>query len=130
MIKKFDLDDYNDINDLILDIQIVHEELFPQATLLSQVAKYEEENEELQLANTKEDIIKEFADVFIVACGIRRFSTIIGTNLLKQIITSIKKHDDRIILMEAVCEKMNKNQERDWGEPSSGYYKHKVHTIH
>ena len=130
MIKKFDLDDYNDINDLILDIQIVHEELFPQATLASQIAKYEEENEELQLADTIEDIIEEFADVFIVACGIRRFSPILGTDLLKHVIDTIKHHEDKITLMEAVCTKMNKNQERDWGEQSGGYYKHKVHTIH
>lgn len=130
MIKKFDLDDYNDINDLILDIQIVHEELFPQATLASQIAKYEEENEELQLADTIEDIIEEFADVFIVACGIRRFSPILGTDLLKHVIDTIKNDKDRITLMEAVCKKMNKNQERDWGEQDSGYYKHKVHTIH
>lgn len=130
MIKEFDLDDYNDINDLILDIQIVHEKLFPQATLVSQIAKYEEESEELKLANTKENIIEEFADIFIVACGIRRFSPIIGTDLLKQVITTIRRHDDKITLMEAVCEKMNKNQERDWGETSSGYYKHKIHTIH
>ena len=130
MIKKFDLADYNDINDLILDIQIVHEKLFPQATLVSQVAKYEEKSEELQLANTKEDIIEEFADVFIVACGIRRFSSILGTDLLKQVITTIRRHDDKITLMEAVCEKMNKNQESDCGELSSDYYKHKILTIH
>ena len=130
MIKKFDLDDYKDINDLILDVQVVHEKLFPQATLASQIAKYEEESEELQLANTMEDIIEEFADVFIVACGIRRFSPILGTDLLKHVITTIKNHKDKITLMVAVCEKMNKNQERDWGEQSSGYYKHKVHTIH
>lgn len=129
MIKNFNLDDYNDINDLILDVQIVHEKLFPQATLTSQITKYEEKSEELQLADTKEDIIEEFADVFIVACGIRRFSSILGTDLLKQVITTIRRHDDRITLMEAVCEKMNKNQERDLGESSSGYYKHKIHTI-
>lgn len=130
MIKKFDLDDYKDINDLILDIQIVHEELFPQATLTSQIAKYEEESEELQLANTMEDIIEEFADVFIVACGIRRFSKILGTDLLKHVINTIRNDKNKITLMKAVCTKMNKNQERDWGEQSSGYYKHKVHTIH
>lgn len=130
MIKKFDLDNYKDVNDLILDVQIVHEQLFPQATLTSQIAKYEEENEELQLANTMEDIIEEFADIFIVACGIRRFSLILGTDLLKQVINTIKYQEDKITLMKAVCAKMNKNQERDWGEQSSGYYKHKVHTIH
>ena len=130
MIKKFDFDDYKDINDIILDIQIVHEELFPQATLTSQIAKYEEESEELQLANTMEDIIEEFADIFIVACGIRRFSPILGTDLLKQVIDTVKNHNDKITLMKAVCAKMNKNQERDWGEQSGGYYKHKVHTIH
>lgn len=130
MIKEFELKNYKDINDLILDVQIVHEQLFPQATLVSQIAKYEEENEELQLANTMEDIIEEFADVFIVACGIRRFSPILGTDLLKLVITAIKRHEDKITLMEAVCAKMNKNQERDWGEQSSGYYKHTIHTIH
>lgn len=130
MIKKFNLNDYKNINDLILDVQIVHEKLFPQATLASQIAKYEEESEELQLANTMEDIIEEFADVFIVACGIRRFSSILGTDLLEQVLTTIKDYDNKVTLMKAVCEKMNKNQERVWGEPSSGYYKHKVHTIH
>lgn len=129
MIKKFNIDDYKNINDLILDVQIVHEELFPKATLASQIAKYEEESEELQLADTAEDIIEEFADIFIVACGIRRFSPTIGTDLLKNIIATIRRHEDKVTLIEAVCAKMNKNQERDWGEQSSGYYKHKIHTV-
>ena len=130
MIKEMVFDEYKDINDLILDVQAKHEILFPNATLASQIAKYEEESEELQLANTMENIIEEFADVFIVACGIRRFSPILGTDLLKQVITTIKNYDDKVTLMKAICAKMNKNQTRDWGEASSGNYKHKVHTIH
>lgn len=130
MIKEMLFDEYKDVNDLILDVQAIHEVLFPNATLASQIAKYEEESEELQLAYSLENVFEEFADVFIVACGIRRFSLILGTDLLKQIIDSVKHHDDKITLMKAVCKKMNKNQTRDWGEASSGYYKHKVHTIH
>ena len=50
MIKEMVFDEYKDVNDLIIDVQAIHEVLFPNATLASQIAKYEEESEELQLS--------------------------------------------------------------------------------
>lgn len=130
MIKEMFVEEYKDINYLIEDVVFIHKQLFPQATLASQIAKYEEETEELQLANTMDEIVEEFADLFIVACGIRRFSLVLGTDLIKYLINTVKHNDDCMTLMKTVCEKMNKNQKRDWGETYDGYYKHTVHSVH
>lgn len=129
MSIEFDIKNYNDINPLIDDIIEVHKELFPTATLLTQIEKYEEEKQELLEANEVDKVIEEFADIFIVACGIKRFNDYLGTDLCNFIIKTITNYEDRIDLMKAVCNKMNKNQKRSWKETKDGYYKHKIHNI-
>lgn len=114
---------------LVEDIVKVHKELYPNATLLTQIKKYEEEYAELVSSVDTGDVVKEFADLFIVSCGIRRFSEVVGKDLEAGILKSITKNDDKLILMEAVCRKMNENQKRVWKETKDGYYKHDVSTL-
>jgi hypothetical protein len=114
---------------LIQDIIKVHKELYPNATLQTQIEKYEEEFNELKASKDVTSIVMEFADVFICSCGIRRFSDIVGRDLGTNILRSITNDDDKIILMEAVCRKMNENQKRVWKETKDGYYDHDVSTL-
>ena len=130
MFIKFDPDNYKDIIVLMKDIKDVHTSLFPNATIQSQAAKYEEECIELATAESCEDIREEFADLFIVSCGLLRFSPQLGIDLCKNIITTIKDDESREFLIKAVCDKMNVNQTRDWNETNSGFYKHKDHIVH
>lgn len=130
MFIKFDPDDYDDIIILMRDIRDVHKSLFPKATLQSQAAKYEEECLELASAKDNDEIREEFADMFIVACGLMRFSPQLGIDLCKNIITTIKDDESRELLIKAVCDKMNTNQTRDWNETKDGFYKHKEHIVH
>lgn len=130
MIKELKPENYTDFEELKEDIKIIHEELFPNATLGTQCAKFEEEAEELQLAKTEEEIKEEYADLFIVGCGIGRWCPELADCLILHLLNSLTRVEHKIELMEVVCRKMNKNQERDWGEMSDGYYKHKVHNLH
>lgn len=114
---------------LVDDIIKVHNELYPNATLLTQIKKYEEEYAELVASVDTGDVVKEFADLFIVSCGIRRFSEAVGKDLGAGILKSITDNEDKLILMEAVCRKMNENQKRVWKETKDGYYKHEVSTL-
>lgn len=130
MFIKFDPDDYNDIIVLMRDIKDVHKSLFPKATLQSQAAKYEEECIELATAKNGKELCEEFADMFIVACGLMRFSSQLGVDLCRNIIRTIKDDESRALFIETVCNKMNINQSRDWNETSDGFYKHKEYSIH
>lgn len=130
MIKELKPENYTDFEELKEDIKIIHEELFPHATLGTQCAKFEEEAEELQIAKTEEEIKEEYADLFIVACGIGRWCPELADCLILHLINRLTCVEHKIELMEVICRKMNKNQERDWGEMSDGYYKHQVHNLH
>lgn len=130
MIKELKPENYTDFEELKEDIKIIHEELFPHATLGTQCAKFEEEAEELQLAKTEEEIKEEYADLFIVACGIGRWCPELADCIILHLLNRLTCVEHKIELMEVICRKMNKNQERDWGEMSDGYYKHQVHNLH
>ena len=130
MFIKFNSDDYKDIIVLMKDIKNVHKSLFPKATLQSQVAKYEEECIELATATNGKEICEEFADIFIVACGLMRFSPQLGVDLCSNIIKTVKDEDGKTLLVEAICNKMNINQSRDWNETNDGFYKHKEKLMH
>lgn len=99
-----------------------HEQTFPDATLEGQLEKYQDEQREWAESGYKD--ITELADMFIVACGICRFS-------LSQGMTAFWKVADSapgILLtkeqFEAVVnKKMQINRQRKWGI-GKGNYQH------
>lgn len=110
--------------DLFVKISKAHEELFPDATLESQCAKFDEEYEEFKNATDSKNIYYEYADCFIVAAGIYRFSKGLGECLGKLLVIVLGKNDAlRMDLAYAIVDKMNKNIHRKW-DNKDGYYKH------
>lgn len=123
---KFSPEDITNEWELKNKINKVHEYLFYNATLQTQCEKYGEERSEYYEANTDEEKLKELADMYISACGVKRFSYAIGNDLCENVIKNYGYNKSKILL--AVCEKMNKLQYREW-EEVNGYYKHKVYDI-
>lgn len=128
MIYEFKYENFTTFSDLINKVTNIHKQLFTNANGQSQCAKYEEEFGEFSRANNTTDIMKELADMFIVACGIRNFYPAIGNSILGYIVDKVLSKDEKVqqILVKEICDKMNKNQERVWNEVEKGYYKHKV----
>lgn len=123
---KFGPEDIVSEWDLKSKINKVHEYLFYNATLETQCTKYSEERKEFIDAESEEDRLEELADMFICACGIKRFSYNIGKDLCDSILKNYNFDKNKILL--AVCDKMNILQHREW-EENNGYYKHKVFDI-
>lgn len=111
------------MNETIQTIIQWHEKTFPDATLEGQLRKYEEEI--LECNDSKQDDISELADVFIVACGIARFSLVEALVAFSRIKTrlSISNKFDRYDLFVAINAKMKVNRSRTW-EKTDGLYKH------
>ena len=135
MIKKLEQIDYEPLLEFMERIKNKHEELFPDVTLTSQIAKFDEEYEEMIEANKHIDenpdsFYEELADMFIVACGIIRFNEALGNCLCKSIADHFMyKEDDKgnnylSELTTKVIEKMNKNIKRVWSKTADGNYKH------
>lgn len=102
----------------------VHEQLFPDATLESQCNKFNEEYEEYKNATQGEEICYEYADCFIVAAGIARFSKGLGECLGRLLVIDLgKNYNLRESLAIAIVDKMNKNIDRKW-DNNNGFYKH------
>jgi len=123
---KFNPEDITSEWELKNKINKVHEYLFYNANLQTQCEKYGEERTEYYDAKTDEDKLKELADMFISACGVKRFSYAIGNDLCENVLKNFGFDRNKILL--AVCEKMNVLQHREW-EENNGYYKHKVFDI-
>lgn len=128
MIYEFKYENFTTFADLIDKVSIIHKQLFSKANGQSQCTKYEEEFKEFSDAKDTDEIMKELADMFIVACGIRNFYPAIGNSILGYLLDKTQSKGKQVeqILVQEVCNKMNKNQERDWDEIEKGYYKHKV----
>ena len=124
MIEELNANDFDDFQELAEKVSEIHAQLFPDATLESQIKKFEEEFEEVEYAAkvlmSDEETKNELADLYIVACGIKRFSeplfTILQAGLVKDI-------PDRQEYAEAIIAKMNKNIKRKWNN-NNGLYKH------
>lgn len=103
-----------------------HTEMFPDATLDGQLAKFDEERKEFD--NTSWgvwDEVEELGDMFIVACGIMRFDMKQGMSALEEVffklgVTNYTSDD----LWHAVVEKMKKNRARVWKKTGEGTYHH------
>lgn len=124
MIKELDVEDFDDFQELAEKISEIHAQLFPDATLNSQIEKFEEEYEEAEYAakvqQSNEETKNELADLFIVACGIKRFSEPLFIVLQAGL---VKDCPDRQEYAEAIVNKMNKNIKRKWNN-KNGLYKH------
>lgn len=95
-----------------------HAKTFPDATLEGQLIKLEEEINEYINSETREEKIKESADIYIVLCGLKRWDSYIGKFIIQQWFSGA---DD---LYNAVVEKMNKNKARIWAKTVEGSYHH------
>lgn len=124
MIKELNVNDFGDFQVLAEKVSEVHAQLFPDATLDSQIKKFEEEFDEVEHAATvlksDEETKNELADLFIVACGIKRFSRPLFLILFAGLINDVP---DRLEYAEAIVAKMNKNIKRKWNN-KNGLYKH------
>lgn len=97
-----------------------HEQTFPDATLEGLLEKYQDELQELAASNYKD--ITELADMFIVACGICRFSLARG-------MTAFWKVADlaggmfliKGLFDAAVNNKMAINRKRKWEKQGNTY---------
>lgn len=113
------------MKETVISIAKWHEETFPDADLDGQIEKFNEEYDEFYNTNSVSEMIDELADLFIVSCGIARFSTadamfyfhetdhVLGTHRIP--------YED---LQEAIDKKMEKNRKRVWAKQENGSYHH------
>lgn len=95
-----------------------HTKTFPDATLEGQREKFKEEFQEYLDAIGTDGEQKELADMFIVACGISRFTS--SEDLFSLIECRV---DDAKEFQKIVTEKMKLNRKRKW-DKGNGEYKH------
>lgn len=100
-------------------IMMWHRDTFPEATLDGQKKKFDEELGEFLNAKTVEEHYKELSDMFIVACGVARFS-VRATSMFAIVEMNIK--DDELF-QAALDKKMELNRQRKW-DKGNGEYKH------
>lgn len=134
-IKELEQKENETLLNFIERVRNMHQELFPDVTIMSQIAKFDEEYDEMieatkHIAEESDKFLEELVDMFIVACGILRFNESIGYCLCKSIADDfIYKKDDAgnnclSELTTKVIEKMNKNIKRVWSKTADGNYKH------
>lgn len=115
----------------ILSIAQWHKDTFPDATLDGQRLKWMEEKREWKesLRPATEDFVcgdvKELADMFIVACGLTRFSDTEAMFCFgcveRELCASLFLESD---LENAIDEKMERNRSRVWKKQTNGSYHH------
>ena len=93
-------------------------ETFPDTTLSGQLCKLEEE----LLEYDKSGATEEFADVFIVLGGLRRFNSAIGDYIFKDFI--YRNGTSYQWLIDAIDNKMKINRARKWHKTDNGSYHH------
>lgn len=105
-----------------------HKQLFPNATLESQLAKLQEEIEEVENASNMQEFYREISDCYIVAFGLKEFSQYAYELALFRI-KALEDTVDWEIPDESfenmIKDKMDINKSRTWEQTSDGYYKHK-----
>lgn len=119
-----------DFEETMQEICEWNKKTFPDATLGGQFEKLEEETGEFlkvldkALEKEKDPDLEEFADVFIVLAGLRRFGSKVGTHLenshLENMPFEVKKR-----LLQAIKKKMAINRKRKWKKSGQGVFRHK-----
>ena len=90
-----------------------HEQTFPDATLEGQLAKFADERKEFE----QEPSLEEWSDMFIVACGIARFDSILALHYFSDCFKTLARQAIRnIYIQQAVDKKMEINRKRKWGK--------------
>lgn len=102
-----------------------HEQTFPDATLEGQLEKFKEEEKEY----SETPNLLELADMFIVACGIARFNSILSMKYFCKVRRKLnnrlwKRVGGDTLLQYAINEKMHINKKRQWNKIGQ-LYKHK-----
>lgn len=107
-----------------------HRETFPDATLRTQLEKFQEEKKEWEQSRHIEPTgiisgdVSELADMFIVACGISRFRHVDAMWNFARVATELEQsYFSTTDLEHAVDAKMEINRARHWNN-NGGYYKH------
>lgn len=99
-----------------------HEQTFPDATLEGQTTKFADERKEFE----QEPSLEEWSDMFIVACGIARFDSILALHYFSDCFKILERQAIRnIYIQQAVEYKMAINRKRKWGI-GKGNYQHKA----
>ena len=112
------------MQDTIKTVMEWSEQAFPDATLVGQIGKFDDELTEYFNATNHQDRIKELADIFIVAMSICRFGLDEGLYYLNYAWDIYKGSP---YSLGNVCyniqEKMKTNRSRKW-EKKDGQYQH------
>ena len=109
-----------------IDTEIVEWSMqaFPDLTMEKQLVKLSHEFRELIeaiISKNENNILEEFADVYIVSCILKkRFNDSVGGYFLG-ILKDVNVYD----IKKAVKEKMEKNRKRRWTKLNDGTYQHK-----
>ncbi len=102
-----------------------HSETFKDATLDGQIEKFYEELNEYN----EETNLQELADMFIVACGISRFDSVVALEYFDVVFKALldwKTFGCRVLLQTVIDEKMQKNRKRVWNKTGNGTYHHEL----
>lgn len=114
--------DFEFLDKLSNEIGAWNQMQFPNATMISQMEKLEEEIEEMDMSVSIMDNFKEIVDVFIVASALYyRFGSHLGLHTLDIIKERVKYNNH---FYDMVKEKMEINKKRNWKEVSDGVYHH------
>lgn len=105
------------------EIKEWNEETFPDATLVGQLAKLEEEFKELAEAKELEEKEKELADVFIVLGGLRRWESHVGRHFENKFAEDMPFGLLGCLLGE-IQKKMKINRKRVWKKSGDGKFHH------
>lgn len=100
---------------------IEHEELFPKATLETQMLKLEEELTECVTAEDMQSLEKELGDCVLVCCGIYRFAPKVALLILCELENTAEYFG--IDLKRAADKKWEVNKKRTWNI-ENGIYHH------
>lgn len=103
------------MKETIKSIILWQEQTFPDATLEGQTDKYHNEYNEYYMAKTKESMLEELADMFIVTIGIIRLDFREGLFFMND---ALRTFCDSTYtwgqLEEAINKKMQINRKRKW----------------
>jgi len=110
------------MNESVKSIADWHAKTFPDATLAGQNDKFIAEMREWE-ASGKGDVL-ELADMFIVAAGMSRFSTMAAMLAFGVVFAERKNHFSKHDLQMAIDRKMKINRARKW-DFADGKYQHK-----
>ena len=107
----------------ILSIAQWHQQTFPDAELVDQITKFDEEYNEYR----HDPSFEELADMFIVACGIARYDTTTAMGYFFIVSSELENRKEiaaSVLFGLAIDKKMAKNRERTWEKTPQGNYHH------